>query len=41
MIFLLLCLDQEMRKRKDLQLALHALACSSRCMLSVQQACCT
>ena len=31
----------ETRKRKDLQLALHALACSSHCTLSVQQACCT
>ena len=29
------------RKRKDLQLALHALACNSRCTLSVQQASCT
>ena len=35
------CLDQETRKRKDLQLALHALACSSRCTFSAQQACCT
>ena len=35
------CLAQETRKRKDLQLALHALACSSRCTFSVQQACCT
>ena len=32
---------KEPRKRfKDLQLALHGLACSSRCTLSVQQACC-
>ena len=35
------CLAQETRKRKDLQLALHALACSSRCTFSAQQACCT
>jgi hypothetical protein len=34
------CLKQT-RKRKDLQLALHAHACSSRCTLSVHQACCT
>jgi hypothetical protein len=32
---------KETRKRKNLQLALHAHACSSRCTLSVQQACCT
>ena len=44
-----MCLYQT-RKRKDfeacaarsrLQLALHAHGCSSRCTLSVQQACCT
>ena len=35
------CLAQETRKRRDLQLALHALACSSRCTFSAQQACCT
>jgi hypothetical protein len=29
---------KETRKRKNLQLALHAHACSSRCTLSVQQA---
>ena len=29
------------RKRKDLQLALHAHACNLRCTLSVQQACFT